>query len=210
MGQLVSATGSRRRREAGDTVYRENVDAATLDHFIAEEVAADKADPNRIYLTGWSNGAAMALLYALNRPRVAAVAVYSAPNPFGAFDDPCPQKPVTGPPKDNAEVRIFNPGVPALHIHSNCDIAGLCPNSEQLNGELAAIGVSVEDSIVGMFGGQVFSCMNACGQSPNGDANPVTNALGWSLGAANHSRWPLSWTGRMLDFFRVNSLKSNP
>ena len=76
----------------GAALYRENVDAAAIDHFIAEEVTTDIADPNRIYVTGWSNGAAMALLYALNRPRVAAVAVYSAPDPFGAFDDPCPAK----------------------------------------------------------------------------------------------------------------------
>ncbi len=53
----------------GATLYRENVDAAAIDHFIAEEVGADKADPNRIYVTGWSNGAAMAYLYALNRPQ---------------------------------------------------------------------------------------------------------------------------------------------
>jgi len=194
----------------GATLYRENVDAAAIDHFIAEEVGADKADPNRIYVTGWSNGAAMAYLYALNRPKVAAAAVYSAPNPFGAFDDPCPQKPVTHTPKNDGEVRIFNPGVPTMHVHNNCDIVGLCPNSEQLNGELTAIGVSVEDSILDSFGGQVNSCMNACGVNSNGDVSPLSNPLGWSLGVANHSRWPLSWTSTMLEFLRGNSLRSNP
>ena len=194
----------------GATLYRENVDAAAIDHFIAEEVAADKADPNRIYVTGWSNGAAMAYLYALNRPKVAAVAVYSAPNPFGAFDDPCPQKPVTHTPKNDGEVRIFNPSVPTMHVHNNCDIVGLCPNSEQLNSELTAIGVSVEDPILDSFGGQVYSCMNACGGNPNGDVSPLSNPLGWSLGVANHSRWPLSWTSTMLEFLRGNSLRSNP
>ena len=79
----------------GKTVYPENVDAATIDHFIAETAGTGKVDTRRIYVTGWSNGAAMGLLYALNRPNVAAVAVYSGPDPFGALIDPCPQKPVS-------------------------------------------------------------------------------------------------------------------
>src|SRR5579883_1605043 len=54
--------------EVGGTIYRENVDAAAIDHFIAEEIAAGKVDPARVYIIGWSNGAAMGLLYALNRP----------------------------------------------------------------------------------------------------------------------------------------------
>src|SRR5271170_1474616 len=102
----------------GGTIYRENVDAAAIDHFIAEEEAGGKVDANRIYMTGWSNGAAMAYLYALNRPRIAAVAVYSAPDPFGALDDSCPQTPVTQPPRNDGEIQIFNPGVPTLQVHS--------------------------------------------------------------------------------------------
>jgi predicted esterase len=194
----------------GATLYRENVDAATIDHFIAQEVTGDNADPNRIYITGWSNGAAMAMLYALNRPRIAAAAVYTSPNPFGAFDDPCAQKPVTGVPKDGGELRIFNPGVPTMHIHNNCDIIGLCPNSEQLNGQLTSIGVSVEDVIVDSLGAEVGSCMKACGDNPMGDPDFFSNPLGWTLGLANHSRWPLSLTITMLEFFRGDSLKSNP
>src|SRR5208283_5366060 len=45
------------------TTYAENVDAAAIDHFIQDEVATGEVDPARIYLTGWSNGAAMAMLY---------------------------------------------------------------------------------------------------------------------------------------------------
>ena len=52
---------------SGDVVvkgvtYKENVDAAAIDHFIAVEVATGKVDTNRIYVTGWSNGAAMSYL----------------------------------------------------------------------------------------------------------------------------------------------------
>src|SRR5439155_1470071 len=55
--------------------YPQNVDAATIDHFIDEEVATGKVDTRRIYVTGWSNGAAMGFLYALSRRRIAAAAV---------------------------------------------------------------------------------------------------------------------------------------
>jgi predicted esterase len=193
--------------KVGGTLYKENVDAATIDHFIAEESGAGRVDTRRIYLTGWSNGAAMAYLYALNRPNVAALAVYSAPDPFGAFDDQCPQKPVAHPASEDAEIQIFNPGLPSLHIHNNCDAAGICPNCEQLTSQLAAAGVTVTDIIVDSVGGQVSGCMNACGTNPNGDPDPLSNSLGWTVGLANHSRWPLTWTRRMLEFFRDHPLK---
>jgi dienelactone hydrolase len=194
----------------GGTVQRENVDAAAIDHFIEQEVAGGRVDTNRIYLTGWSNGAAMAYLYALNRPGVTAVAVYSAPDPFGALDDPCPQTPVRGVPKDDSEVRIFNPDIPTMHVHNNCEVVGLCPNCEKLTAQLTAIGVSVEDIIVDSLGGQVSGCMTACGVNPMGNADVVSNPLGWSLGLANHSQWPRSWTIMMLEFLRGASLRSRP
>jgi predicted esterase len=191
----------------GAAVYKENVDAAAIDHFIAEVAATGKVDPRRIYLTGWSNGAAMAYLYGLSRPKIAAIAVYSAPNPFGAFGDPCPQKPVAGPPKEDTEIQIFNPRLASLHLHNNCDAVGICPNSEQLATQLTAAGVGVSDVIVDSLGIQVKSCMRACGVDPKGDADPVSNPLGWTLGLANHSRWPLSWTRTMLEFLRDHPLK---
>jgi predicted peptidase len=36
--------------------YPENVDAATIDHFMAQVLAGNMVDTNRIYLSGWSNG----------------------------------------------------------------------------------------------------------------------------------------------------------
>jgi poly(3-hydroxybutyrate) depolymerase len=192
----------------GATVWLENVDAAAIDHFIAQEVAGGKVDTNRIYVTGWSNGAAMAYLYALNRPRIAAVAVYSPPDPFRAFDDPCPQTPVDGAAKSDSEVQIFNPRIPTMMVHNNCDVVGLCPNSEQLAHRLKTIGVSVEDIILDSLGGQVSGCMNACGVNPDGNADPVSNPLGWTLGLTNHSLWPRGWTTMMLEFLRGASLRS--
>jgi len=56
-------------------VYPENVDAAAIDHFIAEQVATGKVDRERIYLVGWSNGGAMAYLYGMNRSSIAAAAI---------------------------------------------------------------------------------------------------------------------------------------
>jgi dienelactone hydrolase len=194
----------------GATIYRENVDAAAIDHFIAEEEAGGKVDADRIYMTGWSNGAAMAYLYALNRPKISAVAVYSAPDPFGALNDSCPQTPVTRQPRSDGEIQIFNPRVPTLHVHNACDVAGLCPNCEKLSSELTKIGVSVEDYVVNSLGEPAVSCMRACGVNPNGDPSLTSNPLGWSLGMSNHSRWPLSWTRTMLYFFRGNSLQFVP
>ena len=112
--------------------YRENVDAATIDHFASEVTSSGIVKNDQIYVSGWSNGAAMGYLYGLSRPSVAAIGVYSAPDPFRAFNDPCPQSPVLQKPATNSEVRISNPGVPTLHIHNDCDIAGICPNGEYL------------------------------------------------------------------------------
>ena len=190
--------------ESGSTVYKQNVDAATIDHFIAQEMATGRLDRKRVYITGWSNGAAMAYLYGLNRPAVAAAAVYSSPDPFSAFNDPCKQKPVAHPPEENSEIQIFNPHLPSLHIHNNCDLVGLCPNSLLLTGQLNAAGIPVSDLILDFFGSQVSECMQACGTNPRGDAS---NELGWTLGATNHSVWPYRWTRTMLEFFRDHPLK---
>ncbi len=192
----------------GKTVYRGNVDAAMIDHFIAEAASITKVDTRRIYVTGWSNGAAMGLLYALNRPNVAAAAVYSAPDPFGALIDPCQQKPVADAPVSNAEVRVYNPLVPAMNVHNACDIAGTCPNAEKLAEELhAAGGVNFEDVIVDSSGKRVDACSASCGTDPNGGLELLHNPSGWFLGLHHHGRWPSEWTEPMLEFFRDHPLQ---
>lgn len=184
--------------------YRENVDAATIDHFAQEVTSSGIVKTDQIYVSGWSNGAAMGYLYGLSRPSVAAIGVYSAPDPFGAFNDPCPQSPVLQKPTSNSEVRIYNPGVPTLHIHNDCDIAGICPNGEYLKGQLEGIGISTDDTIISQLTLQVPSCMDACGTNPDGDP---ANALALSLGTANHVRWPSDWLPTMLAFFHEHPKK---
>jgi len=191
----------------GTTIYPENVDAATLDHFIAEVAHSGKVDTRRIYVTGWSNGAAMGLLYALNRSNVAAVAIYSGPDPFGLLDDPCHQKPIAGAPANNTEVRIHNPRVPVMHVHNACDAAGICPNGERLAAELRAAGVDIDDVIVDSSGKRVEACTDWCGSDPNGGLSFLHNPWGWMLGLRHHERWPLQWTPTMLEFFRDHPLQ---
>ena len=193
---------------SGNTTWRENADGAAIDHFIATEVESGAVDTNRIYMSGWSNGAAMAYLYALNRPAIAAAAVYSAPNPFGAFDDRCEQRPVVGAATGNTKIQIFNPSIPTLHIHNSCDTAGICPSSERLANELHAAGVSVEDVILDNRGNEVHECNSACGSNPNAGFVLLTNPVGSMEGMVNHSRWPKARTLKMLEFSRQHPLKT--
>ncbi len=194
-------------RIAGGRLYPQNVDAATIDHFIAAEVATGKVDTSRIYLTGWSNGSAMAVLYALNRPAIAAAAVYTAPNPFGAFDDPCPQTPTFSAARGTGEVRVFNRTLPVYHVHNDCDIAGICPNGELLRAQLEAIGIGVVDVVIDALQVPVDACLDACGTNPDADMDPSANPLGFTTGSANHVRWPMAWTADMLAFLRDHPLR---
>ncbi|HZP11520.1 MAG TPA: hypothetical protein VFB36_03750 [Nevskiaceae bacterium] len=160
-----------------------NVDVATLDHFIAEAVARNNVDPDRIYMSGWSNGSAMTILYALNTPQIASAAVYSAPNPFGEFDDPCPQAPFGDNP------------LPIYHVHNDCDVFGICPGGEKLFDDLLTSGVdaNLQDQIIN----SALQAASAC----NALCDPG-QPLGESLGTTNHVRWPVNWTQSMLDFLR--------
>jgi pimeloyl-ACP methyl ester carboxylesterase len=188
-------------------VYPENVDAATIDHFIAAEEATGKVDRNRVFVMGWSNGGAMAYLYGLNRPNIAAAAIYSAPDPFELGVDPCPQRPVAAAPATNAELQIANPRLPTYQVHNNCDIAGLCPNIEFLLGQLRALGGEARDSIIGHDQNEVASCDDSCGTNKDGD---LRNFKAATRGARNHVRWPGKWTSKMIDFLRDHPLKKNP
>jgi predicted esterase len=198
----VSAAGT---VTEGGAAYPENVDSATIDHFLAEEVASGQVDTDRIFLSGWSNGSAMAYLYGLSRPNIAAIAVYSSPDPFGAFNDPCEQAPVSESQggQSPGTVPILAPAVPVYEVHNSCDIDGLCPNSEFTHKQVRAIGGSVMDTIIGTAQNPVNGCDPACGTNPNADPN---NPLGSTLGVTNHLRWPTLWTAAMLDFFRQHPL----
>jgi poly(3-hydroxybutyrate) depolymerase len=192
----------------GDTTWRENADAATIDHFIAAEVATGKVDTARIFITGWSNGAAMGYLYAVNRPNIAAAAVYSAPNPFGAFDDPCPQQPLAASTADIHKIQIFNPGAHTMHVHNSCDVGGICPNGEEMASWLNSAGVFVDDVILDNHHSRVYSCTDSCGTDPTAPMDSTATAAGSVIGLGNHMRWPREWTTAMLDFFRQHPLKT--
>jgi dienelactone hydrolase len=194
-------------RVVDGVTYPQNVDAATIDHFIAAELATGTVDPRRVYVTGWSNGSAMGILYALNRPGIAAAAVYTAPNPFEAFDDPCPQTPVARAAASDAELQIANPRVPTYHLHNDCDIAGICPNGELLRAQLRHVRTPFTDVIIDSPQQRVAACLAACGTNPDGYLNPADDPLGFTLGTQNHTRWPTLWTQAMLDFFRAHRLR---
>lgn len=190
-------------------VYKENADAAAIDHFVHELVAAGGVDTRRIYVMGWSNGAAMAILYALNRPWIASAAIYSAPNPFGALNDPCPQTPVDFTPSGNSEVQVLNPRVPIMHVRNSCDIGGICPNGNVLASQLRALKADFDDAVVDASGMRVHACDDSCGTSPMADGSVGTS--GEFRGFVHHVRWPSSeWTQRMLVFLREHPMTGQP
>jgi pimeloyl-ACP methyl ester carboxylesterase len=180
------------------------VDAASIDNFVDEMLATGKVDRQRIYLMGWSNGAAMALLYALNRPWVAAAAVYSSPDPFSALFDVCPQTPVAVAPAGDGQARVFNPRIPLMHVRNDCDIGGICPNGSRFAARVRALGGRVEDVIIDSSGRRVPSCDDSCGT----DAMAVgqIGAVAGLRGIARHMRWPARWNERMLNFLRQHPL----
>ncbi len=190
----------------GGRDYPENADAAAIDHFIDAAVADGKVERGRIYLTGWSNGGSMAYLYGLNRTRIASVAVYSAPDPFGLQPDVCPQTPVAKTPSSEHEAPVGNPTLAAYQVHNSCDIAGICPNVLFLEGNLSRLGANVADVIVDRKDQKTQECDAFCGTNPNGG---VLNPIGAMIGLERHLHWPRPWTAAMLDYFRRHPLKTS-
>lgn len=187
-------------------VYEENVDAVTIDHFIAAVEATGRVDRRRVYVTGWSNGGGMAYLYGLNRPNIAAVGVYSAPNPFQLGRDPCPQVPVAGAPADYRQLKLFNPKVPSYQVHNSCDIEGSCANALMLEKALSDLGGSVSDTIIDRNQRATSDCSAVCNSEPDGGAEHPLAAL---IGIVHHLRWPRPWTAAILDFFRRHPLSDH-
>ena len=202
--QLIQA-GSATVRGA---LYRPNMDGAAIDHFVGEEVSTGKVDSDRIYIMGWSNGAAMAFLYGLNRGNIAAASIYSAPDPFGALVDPCPQVPRAVTAAGDTQIEVLNPALATMHVHNSCDIAGLCPNAERMAMQMRAAGVAVRDVIIDYTQTEVNECTLSCGAGPSGVTTPGADPLGYSVGFIEHSRWPTRWTPMMLEFLRSHPLSA--
>ncbi len=188
--------------KVGGVSYPENVDAATIDHFIGVAQATGTVLTDKTFVSGWSNGSAMSYIYALNRRNVNSIAVYSAPDPFQAFNDPCPQTPVEDHPAGVAEILVPNPKIQAYQVHNSCDIAGLCPNSEMIIRQVATIGANPDDDvIINDLKLQVGNCDPLCGIDPDGSSS---NVPGTTLGSLNHIEWPLTWTEPMLSFLATH------
>lgn len=191
--------------------YPLNLDAAAIDHYIAEVLKTGKVDESRVYMMGWSNGAGLAMLYAMNRGHIAAAAVYSAPNPFDALSDPCGQKPVGVSPRDDSEVQVFNPGVPLFHVINNCDIYSICPTGVRLHDTLLTTGAaSSVFQIIDSSQASVEECLASCGTDPRGtdytDLTQLPVSLIGAYGTLLHARWPRQRTEDMFSFLRDHPL----
>lgn len=104
-----------------DYIGPDNVDVATIDHFVAELSDRKIVDPRRVYALGASLGGHMAATWAMLRAdRVAAFSAFATDEPLGAWS--CP-----GPPP------------PALVIYRACDEIAPCDSVERwLRGRDAA------------------------------------------------------------------------
>lgn len=167
-----------------------NRDVQTVDHFIDAVKQRGIVDDRRVYMTGWSNGAALSILYGLNTPGIAATAVYSSPDPFVDVLDPCAQAPFGNNPR------------PIMTVHNNCDIIGICSTgSEGFRTRLGATmpGVEYQPHIIDALQRETDACTASCAY----DGHPAQLL---TPGAARHLIWPLSWNDRMFAFLRERPL----
>lgn len=167
-----------------------NRDVQTIDHFIDVVKARGVVDDRRVYMTGWSNGAAMAILYGLNTPGIAATAVYSSPDPFVDVADPCAQAP------------FGNNLRPIMTVHNDCDIIGICTTgSEGFRSRLSQTIPQLEyrPAIIDALQQEVDACNAQCSY----DGAPLDLL---SPGAVRHLIWPAQWNDPMFAFLRERPL----
>lgn len=158
-------------------------------------------------MMGWSNGAGMAMIYAMNRPQLAAAAVYSAPNPIDALSDPCGQTPVTGAPRNDTELQVFNPGVPIVHVINHCDIQSGCPTGLALDNTLRVTAAAAPRlQIIDGLQMPVDRCMALCGTNPRDkDYTDLSSGIPAAVSADGtllHLRWPTDSTADFFSFLR--------
>lgn len=197
-----------------DNWYRldDNVDLRTIDHYIQEIVDGYPVDTDRIFVTGWSNGSAMAILYGHRRSTeavwgaggtkpwaVAAVGVYSSPNPYGDFNDPCPV--------DLSDPGLVIPNVPVMDIRNDCDIAGICQTGGAMMAAFAQKSLRVHDQIINTALQPAAECVDQCERNQFYDPSPGGSAgigADVTLGSVNHGRWPHTWTAALFHFFEIH------
>lgn len=166
-----------------------NLDVAAIDAFISQVEARGIVDSNRVDMTGWSNGAAMAELYALNTPSIAAAAVYSAPDPYKDVQDPCYQTP------------FLTTMTPIMDIHNACDIIGTCQTSTAFHQQLAQLYPNLPQNVVIVDSNKnpVQSCNAACASQ---------TIVGDPVGNANHVLWPQKQNDAMFTWLRDHPLSA--
>ena len=167
--------------------WNRNLDVAAIDQFVSQVESRNIVDTNRVYATGWSNGAAMAQLYALNTPSIAASAVYSSPDPYSDVQDPCEQTP------------FATTLTPLMDIHNACDIIGICQTGTQFHQDLARLFPKLKQNviIVDSDKNQVQACNASCAEQT------ITNP-----GTANHLLWPQKWNEAMFTWLREHPLSA--
>jgi poly(3-hydroxybutyrate) depolymerase len=168
-----------------------NLDVAAIDQFIAQVEGRNIVDTNRVYMTGWSNGAAMAQLYALNTPSIAASAVYSSPDPYSDVQDPCEQTP------------FATTLTPLMDIHNSCDIIGICQTGTQFHKDLAGLFPNLQqNSVIVNSSKQVVQACNPACASQSIEGDPAGNL--------NHILWPQPQNEAMFTWLREHPLSAKP
>jgi dienelactone hydrolase len=209
-----------------DNLYRDmaspstNPDVAHLDQLIDTLVGQGIVDPTRIYVMGWSNGAAFAQLYAIaryqtNTPggnQVAAAAVYAFGDPFANID--WNQTP-------SCELNPYpTSAVPLYLVNRTCDALTACAAAQQTAfglppGRSAVDWVAhLRDPLVVNDPNVTFQLVDLSTFAANPsvcDAAP-TAKCNVSTGTQAHLRWPNGplygsgddWEVQMLEFLKAN------
>ncbi|CAF1347877.1 unnamed protein product [Didymodactylos carnosus] len=161
-----------------------NVDVQTIDHFIKTAKSVASVDPKRVYMSGWSNGAAMAVEYGLNTPNISAVAAYSAPDPYRDIDDPCEQEP--SPPYLT----------PFKILYNQCDVLGICTTGKAFISEL----LSRYPKLIAEF--NVTDALQSSVMNPPECINSTLLCKGILVGGLNHVRWPFLLNQQFFGFLK--------
>lgn len=172
-----------------------NADVDWIDQSIAYAKKNVPYDSQRVFMSGWSNGAAMAEIYALNTDGIAAASVYSAPDPYRDSQDPCTQVPY---PKF---------ATPIQDVHNSCDIIGICTTGKYFNDDLRKRYPNLNKSIV------VIDPLTAAVKSrdENAQCDPACQGTcAVTTGTVAHLRWPSNRnTDTIFAFMKKNPLPAS-
>jgi pimeloyl-ACP methyl ester carboxylesterase len=192
-----------------------NPDVRSLDQLIDDLVATGNVDPRRIYVSGWSNGAYFAQLYAIARHdnatpggnRVAATAMYAGTDPFDNL---------TSTQSPSCKLAPY-PALkaPTLIVHRSCDALVPCDAAETAKFQLppgdvedwattltsALPAADFQDVLLDAAGKPTNTCMAVGLCTPT---LGVDNHLHWPNGASDGSG--IDHEPEMLNFLRGHPL----